>query len=350
MENPTLKIFDKLRTIDPAGKTIIITHNDLDGSGPIVILKTLFPDMDLEVRHCSNAVMSYIIKDVVVNHGSEYDNIIVTDISVNDVDLEILLKSIYTTKLVLIDHHISADNLNQYPWAVVANRLLSDSFRAEYYKDAAEDAPRSESATSLFYNYLVAKNLITNVPEGLETFVHQVATYDTWDWHYTFNRDMQFYILNEIFGIYGSEMFDKLYPESFTSKEKNDEFKRQTKVMLEIENIKKQNMLQWVPKRLQTGTMMINDKTYSIVMWVGSSYLNDVFDLMKEHYPDKDFYIINYGTGISLRTENPDINVGEFVKANYNGGGHTGAGGFKISDNMQIGYTQSVMNATFKID
>ena len=304
-----MTIFNKLRTIDPNGRTIIVTHNDLDGSGPVVVLRTLFPDMNLVIKHNSNGVMSYNIKDIVVNHGDEYDNIIVTDISMNDVDLEIIKKSIHVKKLILIDHHISASHLNEYNWAVVEPGLIEDDFRAHYYKDLNPELPRSSSATSLFYDYCVAKGFVKNPNPDLELFVHQVATYDSWDWNNTFQRDMQYYILNEIFQIYGVDIFDRIYPERFLSPEKNAEFNRQTRLMLEIEDTKKQTLLSWVHKQFQTGSMTCNGQQYSICLWIGNSYLNDVFDLMKEKYPDKDLYLINYGTGISVRSENPEINV-----------------------------------------
>lgn len=346
-----MSIFDKLRTINIEGKTILLTHNDLDGSGPVVILRTLFsaPEIDLEVRHNSNGVMSYNIKDVVVNHGDEYDNIIVTDISMNDTDLEEIKNSAYVDKLVLIDHHISASHLNEYDWAVVEPGLIEDDFRAHYYKDLDPALPRSSSATSLFYDYLVAKGLVYDHNPDLELFVHQVATWDTWDWNNTFNRDMQYYTLNETFRIYGIDIFDRIYPERFLSPEKNAEFIRQTELLLEIENSKINSLLMRVSSSFKTGYLNCNGKRYSFCLWMGSSYMSEVNDLMKEKHPGKDLYLINYGTGIGVRSENPDINVGEFAKQ-FGGGGHVGAGGFKISEDMQIGYTQSAMNATFEID
>ena len=76
--------------------------------------------------------------------------------------------------------------------------------------------------------------------------------------------------------------------------------------------------------------------------------MNDVFLLMKEKYPQKDLYIINYGTGIGLRTDT-NIDVGQLAKM-FRGGGHKEAAGIKISDLSQIKYTQSALNGVIQID
>lgn len=51
---------------------------------------------------------------------------------------------------------------------------------------------------------------------------------------------------------------------------------------------------------------------------------------MRETYPEIDLFIINYGTGISIRSDKENINVGKIVKT-FGGGGHKGSGGFKLS-------------------
>ena len=63
---------------------------------------------------------------------------------------------------------------------------------------------------------------------------------------------------------------------------------------------------------------------------------------MKEHWPNRDLYIICYGTGISVRKtdDNKNINVGEIVRM-FNGGGHIAAGGFKVPTDLQMGYIQA---------
>ena len=64
---------------------------------------------------------------------------------------------------------------------------------------------------------------------------------------------------------------------------------------------------------------------------------------MKTEYPEKDLYIINYGSGISMRGVKKDFNVGMFAKGNYGGGGHPGAAGFPIPEEMIHEYMEQIL-------
>ena len=81
-------------------------------------------------------------------------------------------------------------------------------------------------------------------------------------------------------------------------------------------------------ERMRYNTSEI--KEYSIAYIEESKYIFDIFDYMRETYPEIDLFIINYGTGISIRSDKENINVGKIVKT-FGGGGHKGSGGFKLS-------------------
>ena len=65
---------------------------------------------------------------------------------------------------------------------------------------------------------------------------------------------------------------------------------------------------------------------------------------MKETYPTIDLHIINYGTGISIRSIKDDISVGDITAA-FGGGGHKGAGGFRINFEKQKEYLEEVFES-----
>ena len=48
-----------------------------------------------------------------------------------------------------------------------------------------------------------------------------------------------------------------------------------------------------------------------------------------------DLYIVNYSSGISIRTSNDNIDVGTLV-SKFGGGGHPGAGGIRIDKELQV--------------
>ena len=89
-----MDIFNKLirinDVIDNNAKILLLTHTDLDGAAPAVIIRTAFPDQDIDVRYCNNSEMSEVIRNSVLDTNSEYDLVIVTDISVNAEDAEII--------------------------------------------------------------------------------------------------------------------------------------------------------------------------------------------------------------------------------------------------------------------
>lgn len=65
------KLFKKLLTknriniLENAINILLLTHNDLDGSGPVIILNKYFEL--IETIHCSNENMDQIISDNVLN-------------------------------------------------------------------------------------------------------------------------------------------------------------------------------------------------------------------------------------------------------------------------------------------
>lgn len=80
------KLFKKLLTknriniLENAINILLLTHNDLDGSGPVIILNKYFEL--IETIHCSNENMDQIISDNVLNEDilNSYDAVFITDI------------------------------------------------------------------------------------------------------------------------------------------------------------------------------------------------------------------------------------------------------------------------------
>jgi len=346
------ELFKKLYKVKPDDKILLITHIDLDGSGPVVVLKKFFKNVT--VTHCANSAMSWLIRKAVTEDMTNdgYDCVIACDTSVNEADAKLIEESPNKTKFCLIDHHATADFLNQYDWAAVESNLVKDSYRAYFYKGISDDKQKSSSGTSLLYDYIDYLGYSDHNPE-FEAFVHMIASYDTWDWKNTFTDAECCYDLNSLFQIYGYEIFDRVYTERYTTMTPSEieAFNKQNELLLEIEKNKRDNFLKFVDRNFQTGSIKIGEKFYSMCLWSGAgTYMNDVFDRMKEHWPDRDLYIMCYGTGISIRTDDENINIGELCKQ-FGGGGHAAAGGFKIPDDLQIGYAQTaITGSTMYID
>lgn len=335
--------FSKLKPIGKDDKILLITHTDMDGAN-VVVMKQMFDNVD--VMNCSNNSMSYLIKKNVCE-DNDYDSIVVVDISCTKADAEAINSNPNKKKLVLLDHHDTAKFLNDYDWAIVESDIVEDSFRIKEYEGIEGG---HSSGTSLLYDYLDYQGHTERVKNKklLEEYVSNVAMYDTWDWNDLFDKKKEPKELEDVFEMYGIDMFQRLMSEKIAKGER----------LVDIEEIalltkfkeKEQLYVDEVSKKFQEGTLEFKGKEYSFLMVVADNYLGPIFDKMKDIENTYDLYIINYGSGLSIRTSKDDIHVGELV-SNFGGGGHPGAGGIKIDKDMQVNQiTQNLPGTTFYID
>ncbi len=340
-------LFQKLNRPKITDNILLLTHIDMDGAGPSILLQSCFKNVT--VRHCSNNTMSEDIKNSILEdeQDPQYDFIIACDISCNKYDAAIINKSKNCNKLVILDHHMTAEYLNVYDWACVSSITPSDTKRIEYI-----DSKCLQSGTSLMYDYLDYCNMLQHIknPALCMQMVNTITLYDTWDWVNIYQKqNMDPYKLNTLFSIYGTDMFEETMISRINNITVNKLFNNTDKLLLRIEDEKIKSHIKRIEKHIHTGSLTLKNETYSIVLCYTSDYLQDTFDLMKTSYPDKDIYIINYGTGISMRAMKPDINIGLIAKE-YGGGGHPGAGGFKITWEDQLTYLAKTFSGTINVD
>lgn len=344
----TNDIFNKLHMPDPASikNVLLLTHTDMDGSGAAVIIKRAFKFCNIDIEHCSNGIMSFIISDCVLNRADDYDVIFACDISCNEIDAKAIDASENSKKLILLDHHMTAAALNKYSWACVCSDLPSDSFAAEYYPDDVRDRAHI-SGTGLMLDFMLYNHRIDIMDDRyLRELASTISAYDTWDWSDLLGKNSKYSMLNTLHGLYGIKRFEEEMCERTDTTARNGIFTDTDKMLLDIENDKIKEHIDIISKCFNTDSMTIKDDgtTYTIVFCSTGKYLQETFAAMKTKYPGYDLYIINYGTGISVRTEKPEINVGNIVKM-YGGGGHKCAGGFKIPFTTQAAYIANAFNA-----
>lgn len=341
------KLFGKLLKLNTNMRVKLLTHTDMDGEVPVLLFKIFFKDVT--VQHCSNGTMDYDIKNAVLSPtADDYDAIVVTDISCREESAEMIDQHTNANKLIVLDHHATADYLNKYEWACVHSEIISDSYRAAFFSKS--DNAHS-SATSLLYNYFGYLGLLDNLPDEkrafLDKLVHYVASYDTWDWSNVFDRKFPVMAqLNQLHLTYGDDIFE----ESFMRKyESGGELLDATDdVVLRAHETRLKHHIESVEKSIRTGTWVIDGKHYSIAYINNNDFLNEVADYVSHQVcPDVDMVVTSYGTGLSVRTTKSDINVGMIV-AKFGGGGHPGAGGYKIDfDSIISGVERSTGTQMF---
>lgn len=344
----------KLDVNNENNKILLLTHTDMDGSGAAIVVNSVFKKGCVTVEHCSNGIMSGAIRDHVLNDADKYDAIFVCDISCNEEDAKIINESEGCKKLILIDHHKTAAFLNEYKWACVHPHLLSDSFM---YRGYPEDkrSQANESGTGLMLDFMLYTSMLPSdtcqTPDNLMflgKLSYMISAYDTWDWNNLLNAKSVYKDLSTLHLLYGIEYFET---EMLNRMERGlrinietDIFTETDNLLLTIERNKIKEHIENISNCFATATIHLDGKYYSAVFCSTGKYLAEVFEAMKNEYPNHDLYIVNYGTGISMRTKSSDINIGDIVKKR-NGGGHPSAGGFKIPFEMQAKHIEEAFDA-----
>lgn len=149
-------------------KTIIFTHkNDIDGINALILAKLVFSNLDYELCPGFNELDKIFNHYLNNNLFLKYDQIFITDLSLQDPTLSIVGNSSLKDKILIFDHHqMSINNsLNRYDFTNIIE----------------EDELGKKCATQLFYQYLVDNNFLKPT-SALEEFVELTRLEDTWDW------------------------------------------------------------------------------------------------------------------------------------------------------------------------
>lgn len=345
-----IEIFATLKKLVLGCRVLLLTHTDMDGAGPAVILSILFGGR-VDVIHCSNAEMSRIIREKATDPetAEKYDIILVADISCTEEDAEIIDRH-KVVDVVLLDHHATALGLNRFRWACVRPELIPGSFR-DTVLYGTEAKPVHSSGTSLVYDYIEYCGLADRLPnpELAKYLVFLIAGYDTWDWVNVFGKDQRFRDLQTLFMQYGIEKFETAFAERLSDLAAEALFNDTDRLLLRIAESKRKHFLEEVVRnRIHTGNIRIGERYYSLAYCTVSENMPDVFEYMRANY-DVDICMIDFGTGVSMRTDKSDVNIAEIVKR-VGGGGHPGAGGVRIPSEKRQALLEDVLDASIYFD
>lgn len=309
-------------------KILLLTHNDMDGSGSAVLLKLLYGN-NVEVKRLSNGAMDKVIGEICLSEEemSKYDYVFITDISCSPTTANKIEKSPFASKVVLLDHHSTANGLNEFSFAFVASCYEKTFNVKENY------GPLKSSGTSLMLDFLLAEDIqIPNV-DLCKYFAHCVAAYDTWDWVYVFDKLETYKNLNSLYYIYGAEYFEDLMVTHLANG--SNLFDDISLKLLAVEETKTKDYVDRKEKSMVVLSETIVGKKYSFAFCVAESYLADIFDRMYTNYPEVDFYVVDIGSGLSFRSRTDEMNVAELAK-NFGGGGHPQASGCRVPYDLRI--------------
>lgn len=302
-------------------KVKLFTHTDLDGIGCAVLAYLAFGQENVDIEYCD-------YKDVDAKVGEfasmaldrNYDNVFITDISVNEETAEYLMKApeYLIQKCRLLDHHATALELNKYDWCNV--------------KVVSRSTGIKTSGTKLFYQHLLFLGRFDKyddfVCNNIRSFVEKVNDYDTWRWKEELGEEgIVCKQLNDLFHIYGRDKFIewafnnikyilRLFP-GFNDKDT---------ALLEQ---KQKDIDIYIDKKNKQLTTIKDNFGYTCGVVFAEKYFSELGNRLSELHPELDYIAmvdISYG-GVSYRTVRDDIDLGGEIAHSFGGGGHRKAAG-----------------------
>lgn len=287
----------------------LLTHNDLDGVSCGILAK-LSVGNEVVVRYNSNSSLDREVESFLASEDKD-TFLLVTDLSVNEQNekgLELFYQG--DGKVQLIDHHKTALHLNKYEWGHVV---------------VENDDGKLNSATSLFYEYLLSKNLLQQT-EALTQFVELVRQYDTWEWEK--NDNQQARRLNALFYLLSIEEFEEKMMNRLLHTNDHFYFDDFEKKILDMEDDK---IVRYIRrKRRELVQTEINGYYAGIVY--AESYHSELGNELAKDNPHLDYIaILNIGgKRLGFRTIHDHVDVSE-VARKLGGGGHAKASGCSLT-------------------
>lgn len=311
-------------------KVAFVSHNDLDGAGPILIADKI--EMDYKYFTVANKAVDKMVKLVLFSPDfADRDVIFITDCSIIDMNLANKISEINAEgkkQIFLFDHHDTAQWLNRYTWAHVTNE-------------------EGVSGTKLFFRYMqnfIAQCLDRKECITLSSLVNTISDWDTWQWikteGYTSPRDL-------------ANLFNRTGIEYFLAKYKDSNLILNDMDKALLAGYTRKDTFINIPSIKNTARIMIvlfhvkdnlDDTSQAIMKKVKCVCVAEApNDLAEQLYEDGvDYVIMFYSNGtVSARSRIKDVHLGKWAKymggPNGNGGGHECAAGFSLNaDNLWI--------------
>ncbi len=301
-------------------KTVLFTHkDDIDGAGCEVLLKAAFGEKNVEVFPCSYGDLDEKISKFIDSGALNSDDVVkvfVTDMCPKQETMEKIAGEENCGKFQIIDHHDHPIDFYQYEY---------------FFFSQQRDDFGLCSATSLFYNWLVAKGNLSP-SKALNEFTERTRRSDTWEWKTIYDDTMA----DDMSELFNSVGYDK-YVKSMFEKVKNNsfEFSDEEKEIIAERREKIAKAYQTALEKLKERKVCNVDGVKVAVVDIEyefrsgfSQYLRDI------NYPADIMAIADFDNNrMSYRYLNPQVDVGAFARK-FGGGGRNVAAGSPI--NQQI--------------
>jgi len=329
-------------------KIKLFTHTDLDGVGCAILAKIAFNKKEdiVDIEYCNyDDINEKVEKFITSNIFTNFDAIYITDISVGKDVAELINNTECNTYdngyfnlsdiVQLLDHHPTAEWLNNYDWATVNVNIDNDDY-VTYYEQGVKS-----SGTQMFYTHLQEMLDYENVCEDelvpfneifgdmAHKFTEHVRQYDTWEWSTIYNNDAP-KKLNDLLYLYGRDRFIEKYTKRMSCDgyliDDYDLF------LLQLNQEKIDKYIESKQKQIVVKDVL----GYKAGIVFAEQYASELGNKLSVNNPHLDFIaIINPSHSVSYRTIKDNIDLGKDIAKVFGGRGHPKAAGSEIRDEFR---------------
>ncbi len=298
----------------------LLTHNDLDAIGCIVLAQLVFGKDNVNYVMCNHDEVNMNYSDYLKTEDyKNYDYCFITDIAVCDKLVERTNETFdVPNKYVHItDHHISCMELNKEDWIDVV---------------VADENDIKQCGTSLFYKQLLGyDNLDASAIEtpAVREFVEKIRRYDVWDWAVL--DDVTSKQLNDLVGIIGENNFIEYWFNKLSDPKAIFEYEP---IHISLLKMQQDKINDYIDK-CEADMVEREIQGYKAGVVFAYKYQSELGNALAVRHPELDFIaMINVGGGVSLRTNKDNVNVSEIAAA-FGGGGHAKASGMRVPEEVR---------------
>ncbi len=286
-------------------KSLLITHTDLDGISPIILMnltKEPFEFKSIDINEVEATFDELLSTDTTI-----YKNIYIVDLTIPEKYYETLdeLKNV-----LVFDHHETHLYANKYKFATVK----------------VKEFGHLTCGTELFYNYLKTqyKNLDTPL---IKDYVEIVRQCDTWDF-----TDAEFAKnVGSLPFIHGKREFIKSLTKRLVKDKEKFELTAFEKRYVKIQKDELDRYLKFKEGKMQR--YVING--YKVGLVFAENHRSELGNYLSKNNLDLDLIvIINSCERISYRTVHDDVKCNEFAEL-VGGGGHQKASGSEMNQEFR---------------
>lgn len=322
-----------------------ISHTDLDGEGCILFAKYYYSLLGKDYNYeCVRTraetqevdkVIDEQLSSVLPIINNEQVLLLITDLSCSEAKAEILTNMMtrnHNLRVLLIDHHKTAEYLNKYFWGVVSE-LIDDN--------------KPTSGCELLYNYYKINYYVSTVFNNLtlNKFVQLVNDYDSWLW--SKNDDQEPVRLNYLLTLLGNnkfheEVYNRLLEGQFDLDNKGDN--PIPDKYMEILEVLEHNKEKYILNKLTHMKVYKDSENRTVGLIEAENYVSEIGELGRKQYPAIDYFAIKYPGGVSLKSGiNRSVDLAK-VASDHGGGGHYDSSGFSIDNNRYYDYLKELIN------